>query len=83
MARKESFVERLLNVNEVAHALGITTRAVREKVAQRKIPFLRMGKLLKVPERQLVEFISALPQCSASEALSKQWSGNGEPSEVN
>ena len=68
-------MERLLTITEAAQQLGITPRAVREKVAQRKIPFLRMGKSLKVPERQLAEFISSLPQCTASEALGKQWTG--------
>jgi excisionase family DNA binding protein len=50
-------VPRLLGVAELAECLGVTERHVRRLVAERRIPFLKWGRLLRFDPREIVAFL--------------------------
>ncbi len=58
-----------LTVAEAAERLGITERAVRQRINRKQLPFRRMNRRVFVPEDDLNRFLEALPGCSVEEAL--------------
>ena len=58
-----------LTVAEVAERLGISRRAVYQRINRNRIPFKRDGRNLMILEDELEAFIRALPGCSVEEAL--------------
>ena len=58
-----------LTVAEVAERLGISERAVRQRINRGQIPFKRWNRRIFVPEDELDRFLKALPGCSVEEAL--------------
>jgi len=50
-------MERLLTVNEAAHALSTSVRFPRRLIAERRIRFVRVGRLVRIPESALEEFV--------------------------
>jgi excisionase family DNA binding protein len=51
--------DRLLTVAEVAAMLSTSERFPRRLVAERRIPFVRIGRHVRIPESALREFIAA------------------------
>lgn len=47
MARTRVLVPPLLSIEEVAERLGVSTRYVRRLVAERRIAYLKVGRLLR------------------------------------
>jgi excisionase family DNA binding protein len=56
-AIEASEVPRLLDVAELAERLGVTPRHVRRLVAERRIPFLKWGRLLRFDPNEIVAFL--------------------------
>jgi excisionase family DNA binding protein len=52
-------MDRLLTVEEEAARLGTPTRLERRLVAERRIPFSKIGKYVRVPRRDIDSFIDA------------------------
>jgi excisionase family DNA binding protein len=52
-------MERLLNIDEAAEALGTTSRFPRRLIAQRRIRFVRVGRHVRIPESAIAEFVEA------------------------
>ncbi len=50
-------VPRLLDVAELAERLGVTERHVRRLVAERRIPFLKWGRLLRFDPKEIIGFL--------------------------
>ena len=50
--------ERFLSVAEVAKRLGVSEKTVRRKIASDDLPAHRVGKLLRVSERFLTEYLT-------------------------
>lgn len=48
---------RLLDITQVAGHLGVTTRHVRRLVAERRIPFIKWGHLLRFDPEELVAWL--------------------------
>lgn len=60
MARtRDSRVDRLLTVAQVAELLGTSERFPRRLIAERRIRFVRVGRHVRIPESVLAEFIAA------------------------
>ncbi len=57
-------VEPLLDVDGVAARLNISVRHVRRLVAERRIPHLKLGNLLRFDPREIDEWIRRLAVCS-------------------
>jgi excisionase family DNA binding protein len=49
----------LLTIAEVAERLGTTTRFIRRLVAERRIPYVKLGKFVRISLGDLDEFIAA------------------------
>jgi excisionase family DNA binding protein len=58
-ARRETLVERHLNVAQVAELLGTSERFPRRLIAERRIRFVRLGRHVRIPESALSEFLAA------------------------
>ncbi len=65
-------MSRLLTSSEVAERLGITKRAVIEKVGKRVIPYIRLGRLIRTRESDLESYIDSLTECDVTEAVDNQ-----------
>jgi len=48
---------RLLNVAEVAHALGVDVRHIRRLVHERRIPYIKWGHLLRFDPADLATWV--------------------------
>ena len=51
------YPERLLGVDEVADSLGVTNRFVRRLVAERRIPFVKVGKFVRFDPAEVNRWI--------------------------
>lgn len=61
-------VEKLLTVKEAASVLSCSEAAIRKWVHQGRLPIVKAGRLVRVPQRNLEEFVRA--QSSALRATS-------------
>lgn len=57
-ATNELAVRPLMGVDEVARALGISRHTVYSWVAQRRIPFLKVGRLLRFDGRLIYAWLA-------------------------
>jgi excisionase family DNA binding protein len=48
---------RLLNITELAEFLGVNTRHVRRLVAERRIPFIKWGHLIRFDPIEVVRWL--------------------------
>jgi len=55
--RAKAVNRRLLNVEEVAHMLDMRTSTIYEWVSQRRIPFVKCGRLTKFDLQRIDEWI--------------------------
>ncbi len=49
----------LLDVAQAAHRLGVTTRWVRRAIAQRRIPFVKVGHYVRFIPEELDAYVAA------------------------
>ena len=49
-------MDRLLSVNEAAEVLGTSVQFPRKLIAQRRIRFIRVGRLVRLPESAVREY---------------------------
>lgn len=61
----------LLTIDQVADQLGITTRHIRRLVAERRVPYLKVGRLVRFDPTEIANWLdrhrsSRLPETSAS-----------------
>lgn len=52
-------MEKLLTVDEVASMLGTSARFPRRLIAERRIRFVRVGRHVRIPQRELEAFVEA------------------------
>ena len=55
-------VPKLLSIDELAERLGVTHRHVRRLVAERRVPFLRVGRFIRFDPAAIVEWLDAANQ---------------------
>lgn len=58
-ARDAHAESALLNVDQVAERLGTPTRFVRRLIAERRIGFCRIGRYVRITDRDVAAFIEA------------------------
>lgn len=61
---------RLLTIEEAAERLGVTPRMIRRLTTSRRLPFVKVGRLVRFREADLVEFVEAW----TVPAVDRQWS---------
>lgn len=60
---------KLLTVEQTAVELGLTPKAVRQRIARGHLPFRKLGKRVLIPAVELEKFLAALPGRTANEAV--------------
>ncbi|MDA8045287.1 MAG: helix-turn-helix domain-containing protein [Actinomycetota bacterium] len=50
-------VPRLLTIDQLAEQLGITTRHVRRLIAERRVPYLKVGKLVRFDPAEITGWL--------------------------
>ena len=50
-------VPHLLTIDQLAEHLGITTRHVRRLIAERRVPYLKVGKLVRFDPAELAGWL--------------------------
>ena len=51
--------DRLLDINEVAERCGVRVRFIRRLVAERRIPYLKLGHLLRFDPAEIAAWLDA------------------------
>jgi excisionase family DNA binding protein len=59
MISKGGDMDRLLSAQEAADRLGTSTRFVRRLIFERRIPYAKLGRHVRIAERDLDAFITA------------------------
>ena len=70
-------VARVLDVPSAAELLGMTQKAVRQRVARRMIPVRKWGGRICFVRTELDRFIASLPGCDLEEALENEEAKRG------
>jgi excisionase family DNA binding protein len=70
-------VAKYLKVAEAAPILGITQKAVRQRIARGELPYRRWGRRVLIPAQELESFLEALPSKTAKEAVAAVEEGRG------
>lgn len=50
-------IPELLNIDQLAQRLGITVRHVRRLVAERRVPHLKVGRLVRFDSAEIAEWL--------------------------
>jgi len=50
--------ERLLNVREASAALGLSPWTIRAWISQRRIPYLKLGKAVRIDPLELAKYLN-------------------------
>ena len=58
-----------LTIAQTAAELGLTPKAVRQRIARGQLPFRKLGKRVLIPTEELEKFMAALPGRAAKEAV--------------
>lgn len=48
----------VLNVEDVAGILGVTSKTVRKLIAQKQIVSVRVGRLIRIPKDRLIDYLT-------------------------
>jgi excisionase family DNA binding protein len=57
-AGESTQLPRLVNISEIADHLGVTVRHVRQLVAERRIPYVKWGKLLRFDPDEISSWLA-------------------------
>lgn len=68
---------KYLKVAEAAPILGITQKAVRQRIARGELPYRRWGRRVLIPAYELERFLASLPGKTADEAVAAVEEGRG------
>jgi excisionase family DNA binding protein len=55
-------VPELMNIDQLAQRLGITVRHVRRLVAERRVPYLKVGKLVRFDSAEIAAWLDSRRQ---------------------
>jgi excisionase family DNA binding protein len=55
-------VPELMNIDQLAQRLGITVRHVRRLVAERRVPYLKVGKLVRFDSAEIAAWLDCRRQ---------------------
>ena len=66
---KECGVKTYLTISEAAGPLGLSEKAVRQRIFRGQIPYRKLGRRVLIPAEELERFLAALPGKTAAEAV--------------
>lgn len=65
-------MKKTLTIREVAAQLGLTEKALRQRIARREFPSRRWGRRLLILATDVDAFLNGLPGTSAEEAAARK-----------
>ena len=71
MTASRSADHPLLDVDELAERLNISVRHVRRLVAERRVPYLKVGHLLRFEPAAIDEWVQGLIACAGAGEISR------------
>lgn len=78
ITRQPTAEPQALNVMEAAHLVGMTPKAVRQRIARRTLPFRKLGGRIIFFKNELEEFLRDLPGCHVEEAQANMMARSNE-----
>jgi excisionase family DNA binding protein len=51
-------VDLLLTVDQAAEAMGTSTRFIRRLIAERRIPYTKLGRHVRIAESDLINYVA-------------------------
>lgn len=57
-----STIPQLLTIDQLAERLGITVRHVRRLVAEKRVPYLKVGKLVRLNPDEIKQWLASRRQ---------------------
>jgi excisionase family DNA binding protein len=71
-------MKQYLTIAEAASPLGLTEKAVRQKIFRGQLPYRKLGRRVLIPADELEQFLAALPGKTVEEVIaaaeeSRQW----------
>src|SRR5579864_6646085 len=57
MADPTAALPQLLTIDQLAERLGVTTRHVRRLVAEKRVPYLKVGKFVRFDPSEIAEWL--------------------------
>ena len=54
-----STIPQLVTINQLGERLGITVRHVRHLVAEKRVPYLKVGKLVRFDPDEIVQWLAS------------------------
>ncbi len=52
-------MDQLLTVDQAAEAMGTSTRFIRRLIAERRIPYTKLGRHVRIAESDLINYVAA------------------------
>ena len=52
-------MDQLLTVDEAAEAMGTSARFIRRLIAERRIPYTKLGRHVRIAESDLIKYVAA------------------------
>ena len=62
-------MKKYLTIAEAAEPLGLSEKALRQRIFRGQIPYRKLGKRVLIPVDELEKFLTALPGTTADEAV--------------
>jgi excisionase family DNA binding protein len=62
-------VKKYLTISEAAEPLGLSEKALRQRIFRGQIPYRKLGRRVLIPADELEKFLTALPGKTADEAV--------------
>jgi excisionase family DNA binding protein len=62
-------VKQYLTIAETASQLGLTEKALRQRIFRGQIPYRKLSRRVLIPVEELSKFLAALPGTTAAEAV--------------
>lgn len=62
-------MQKFLTIAEAAPPLGLTEKALRQRIFRGQLPYRKLGRRVLIPAEELERFLAALPGKTVAEAV--------------
>jgi excisionase family DNA binding protein len=66
-------IPELMSIEQIAQRLGITVRHVRRLVAERRVPYLKVGRLVRFDTSEVTQWLDSRRRPSVRQDLDSEW----------
>ena len=64
---------RLLSIDEAAEALSVTPRMIRRLTSSRRLPFVKVGRLVRIREDDITRCVEDWPVAAVNHPARRSW----------